>query len=424
MSHMIQKRIARTVGSAMLFFLFIILSLTLLCTAMLSRSYRGDLAEMSCAFARLSIDADAARNYLTLREMDGDYQAVLGKLQTYRENSSGAVKRISLVSFSNTTGSYIYDTGENKLGDRLEYDAYTDSVRDALMDGHESLNVYRNGSYFVYEPLRTVDDKLAGYLIIEMTDPFRTTYVILFGATAAVLVAVAAAIAFFIMRRMRRRVFQPIARFTEAAVSFTGSSEEADLTELFTDREDEIGQLGMAIQKMFVDISSGAESLNQAVHKANHDGMTQTLNKGCYLSMEEKFRRCGSICVVYFDVNNLKLMNDTLGHEQGDYVIKQAAAYIRSLLSPADYCFRMGGDEFLVVMTECSFRAIDALAEKLDADAPHILNPEEETVRCALSYGYAYAKGDYSYEALLAEAEENMYAKKAELKTLMQMPDR
>ena len=84
----------------------------------------------------------------------------------------------------------------------------------------------------------------------------------------------------------------------------------------------------------------------------------------------------------------------------------------------------MGGDEFLMVMTECTFREIDTLIEHIESDAPFILNDNSDTVKCALSFGYAYAKGEYSYEELLSEAEENMYSKKAELKNLLNMPER
>ena len=62
--------------------------------------------------------------------------------------------------------------------------------------------------------------------------------------------------------------------------------------------------------------------------------------------------------------------------------------------------------------------------EKLDRESPIILSKPEDSVKCALSYGYAYSKGDRPYDELLAEAEENMYEKKNALKKQMNMPDR
>jgi diguanylate cyclase (GGDEF)-like protein len=117
-------------------------------------------------------------------------------------------------------------------------------------------------------------------------------------------------------------------------------------------------------------------------------------------------------------------MNDTLGHENGDYVIKQAADYIKQFTDDSSFCFRMGGDEFLLVMCNCTYQHMDNVTDILDTDAPVILSHENDSVQCALSYGYAYGKDKFSYEIILAEAEENMYKKKKELKQILNMPDR
>ena len=225
-----------------------------------------------------------------------------------------------------------------------------------------------------------------------------------------------------------RRIFRPIKQITDSAVYLSGddsASEGRDASVIFnTKRRDEIGRLSSALQKIFFDMNSGAEHLSQAIYDANHDGMTQHLNKRCYHSMEESFRSCEKIFLIYFDVNNLKLMNDTNGHESGDFVIKRAADYIRSFIDHGDYCFRMGGDEFLLVMTERTLRDIDRIVDQLENDSPYILSRDNDSVKCSLSYGCAFAQGEYNYDELLAEAEENMYRKKAELKELLQMPDR
>ncbi len=425
MKNSLQKSVRRSVVAVLTFYILVSLVFAMVCSSALNRSYRSDLAESTGEFAFLTIDPDTAKDCLTLREANDEFRATQKKLADYQKKNSGSVKRISLVSFTNTAGNYIYDTGGKSLGSRFEYDEYTDSVRDDLMDGKKTWTDQRSGSIFHYRPVRTVDDRLAGYLIVELDDPFSAHHVVLISGMMALQLLIGMGLAAILLLYLKKRLFRPMQRFTQAAESIVSDEHEGITADNFSaERDDEIGQLGKALQKIFVDMSSGAENLSKAVYAANHDSMTQVLNKGSYTAMEGKFRSCGSVCVIYFDVNNLKLMNDTLGHEKGDQVIRSAAEYIRGLMTPADYCFRMGGDEFLMVMTECSYRAIDALAERLEADSPYILNPEEDKIHCALSYGYAYAKGEYSYDALLTEAEENMYAKKNELKALMQMPDR
>ena len=80
--------------------------------------------------------------------------------------------------------------------------------------------------------------------------------------------------------------------------------------------------------------------------ESEHDGLTGLYNKGKYLSMKENdFKRLNSVAVFYFDVNNLKTVNDTLGHEAGDRLITQASRSIQAIEDENIYAFRMGGDE-------------------------------------------------------------------------------
>ena len=53
-----------------------------------------------------------------------------------------------------------------------------------------------------------------------------------------------------------------------------------------------------------------------------------------------------------------------------------------------------------------------------------IVSAETDSVKCSVAYGYAYAKENYVYDQLLAEAEDNMYRKKYEIKQQLNMPDR
>ncbi|MBQ4465406.1 MAG: GGDEF domain-containing protein [Oscillospiraceae bacterium] len=285
-----------------------------------------------------------------------------------------------------------------------------------------------HGRLVAYRPVRTVDDKLAGYLIVALNSPLEMRYFPHIIGFFCVMMLIAFLGSFLMVKFFDSRFFAPIRKITKSAVFLSGddsSLEGQDVSVMFdTKRTDEIGQLSSALQNVFFHMNSGAQNLSQAIYDANHDGMTRHLNKRCYSSMIETFRKLDSICVIYFDVNNLKLMNDTLGHENGDRVITRAADYIRAFMTEQDYCFRMGGDEFLMVMTNCTFRAADKVIEQLEKDAPYLLSREDDSVRCALAYGCAFAKGEYDYDALLAEAEENMYDKKTELKALWQMPDR
>lgn len=428
MARSIRKSISFSAVLALVLFVMISFAVSYTCVRAMGAKYQRSLADSALDFAELTIDADDAKESFITRTASDDYDSVRRKLISYQENNSSAIKRISLISFSNSAGSYIYDTDGEALGTRFDYDSYTSSIKAELINGRNTIEHKDENGLTVYRPTRTVDDSLCGYIIVELHKPYEYKYFryILFTFAGLLLLSIVFVIVFVCV--LNRRFLRPIRRMTESAFYLTGddsASEGRDVSVIFdTNRNDEVGRLGEAFKKIFFNMNSGAEHLSQALYDANHDGMTQHLNKRCYHSMEEKFRNCKTIAAVYFDVNNLKLMNDTLGHEHGDYVIKAGADYIRGFIGENDYCFRMGGDEFLLIMTDCTYRYVDKIMDKLDKDSPHILSREEDSIKCAISYGCAYASGEYVYEELLAEAEENMYAKKAELKRLLNMPER
>lgn len=408
----------------MMFMLLFSFFITFSCIALLENNFQKNISDTVSDYVLNAINADDAMFSFTNRDIDSKYNETLDKLQKYKNANAECIERISLVSFSNSGGNYIFDTGGKILGDKLSYDKYLSSVKTELINGRNTWIYKKGGFSYKFVPVRTVDDKMTGYAIIKLKRNFIINYLpVIIGIYACGFIAAAILIGKF-MRYLDDRIFEPLKGYTNASLTFSGKSEKNDIISSFSSREDEIGQLGKAIQKMFIDIINSSENLVQAMFDANHDGMTGVLNKRCYHDMEESFRSHSSICVIYFDVNNLKLMNDTLGHESGDNVIKHAADYIKKLLGSKDYCFRMGGDEFLVVMTECSYRDMDAVVTKLTEDEPVILNRDSDPLKCSLAYGYAYAKGSYDFGLLLAEAEENMYAKKAKIKKLLCMPDR
>ena len=386
------------------------------CVGLTAKRFQTASARSAAEFCRLTIDADSARDYMISRKTDSDYDEILKKIQSYTESTDGLVGRISLISYGNTTAVCIFDTGGESLGKKIPYDNYTKNIKAELINNRNSFSVFRGGRVISFSPLRTIDDMPAGYVVAESGTLIPKKYIPLAVGVFLTLAIIGTVMSYLIARYINRNIFNPIetitGRLSGSGVKLKEKSEEFS----------EIDLLGSAVDSMLDLVNSGRENLSRAIYDANHDGMTQVFNKRCYSSMENSFRELNSICVIYFDVNNLKLMNDTLGHENGDIVIKRSADYIRSFMEEDDCCFRMGGDEFLLIMRGCSFRRIDSVVSKLDSDSPYLLNDEE--IKCSISYGYAYAKGVYSYEQLLSEAEEHMYSKKTQIKRILNMPDR
>ena len=172
-----------------------------------------------------------------------------------------------------------------------------------------------------------------GYIIVE-TNVRNDNIPVMIFTVGVISVFILALVSFIIVLILKKMVFNPIATFASAAAEFTGSDSEYECGEELkkkfeTGRSDEIGHLGQSLISMINVINHSRANFSTAVFDATHDGMTKTYNKRHYENKVDSFRSCSSICVIYFDVNNLKLMNDTLGHERGDYVIKKAAEYIK-----------------------------------------------------------------------------------------------
>ncbi|SFW49648.1 GGDEF domain-containing protein [Ruminococcus flavefaciens] len=428
MSRSLNKSFGLFVAVILVLFVLISFGVSYGCVHFIGSHYSERTASAALDFASLTINADNARQSFKTRIKSDDYESVQNKLAAYQRSNSDIINRISLVSFSNTAGVYIYDSGGEPLGSRLDYTSYTSSVKAELINGRNSMSHISNGRLTVYRPLRTVDDNLCGIVIVELQEPFETQYFKFIAAVFGGLLLLSLIFVLIFVLHLKKKISSPLRKISNYIDSIKKNEKEqktADASVIFDDsRNDEIGQLSASLKTLLGSIDTGERDLNQAIYDANHDGMTQHWNKRFYHSMEDSFRKCDALCIIYFDVNNLKLMNDTLGHESGDFVIKRAANYIREFLEDGDYCFRMGGDEFLIVMTKSSIRRLDKVMDKLDKDSPYILSRKSDSVKCSLSYGCSYAKGVFSYDSLLAEAEENMYMKKAELKRLLNMPDR
>ncbi len=83
---------------------------------------------------------------------------------------------------------------------------------------------------------------------------------------------------------------------------------------------------------------------------------------------EERCKRYGHpACMISLDLDGLKTVNDTLGHQAGDDLIQRAAAAIQSTIRLHDVAARIGGDEFAILATECDLRGSRELMTRLEA---------------------------------------------------------
>ena len=161
--------------------------------------------------------------------------------------------------------------------------------------------------------------------------------------------------------------------------------------------------------ELFRDINAYSRELRA---EKERDGLTGLYNKGKFMELKRSlFQNQDSLAVFNMDVNNLKQMNDTHGHEAGDRLIQKAAESLRRIEARNVLAFRVGGDEFLVAALHLSRAEAEALHRKW-ADGLAELNRRNDGVECVVACGMAYGEKGYDLDAVLAEADRRMYEDK------------
>ena len=123
--------------------------------------------------------------------------------------------------------------------------------------------------------------------------------------------------------------------------------------------------------------------------------------------------------LILIDLDNFKMLNDTLGHDMGDVLLKQVAQRLTNCVRAEDTTARLGGDEFLVVLTNLganeseSARRVDLVGEKIIADLNRNYNLNEIVYHCSPSIGVTLFQGQQTeMDALLKQADIAMYRAK------------
>ena len=115
------------------------------------------------------------------------------------------------------------------------------------------------------------------------------------------------------------------------------------------------------------------------------------------------------------DINNLKEVNDQYGHQAGDELIQAAADAMKRVFGGRGHSYRLGGDEFLVVLQNASQEAAEQLLEQLDRTIAEANRKRSFPVQIA--WGCAMAgERRIAPEQLFREADANMYRRKQGMK--------
>ncbi len=171
----------------------------------------------------------------------------------------------------------------------------------------------------------------------------------------------------------------------------------------------------------FSDITKKKLADEEIWNFANYDALTNLPNRRLFYdrltqAQKQAGRSHRLAGVLYIDLDNFKLVNDRLGHEQGDHLLVEAAKRISDCVRDIDTVARLGGDEFAVVLADLQkMSQLEKLAEKisLSLSRPYVL--QDVTIHYVTSSigGCTYPDLSSSMEDLINKADSAMYRAKA-----------
>lgn len=149
------------------------------------------------------------------------------------------------------------------------------------------------------------------------------------------------------------------------------------------------------------------------------DDLTGLYNRRGFLTLAEQQLKLArrmeiGLSLVYADLDGLKRINDTFGHDEGAAALRQTAAILGDTFRDSDIIARLGGDEFAVLVINTSDRSPRTIASRLQQKLADYNAQRTHSYALALSVGIACVRPKWpvSIEQLIARADERMYEHK------------
>lgn len=153
----------------------------------------------------------------------------------------------------------------------------------------------------------------------------------------------------------------------------------------------------------------------QLEFESSHDKLTGLYNRNQYMrDLKERYTDLENVGILFFDLNNLKEVNDKYSHKAGDRLLCMLAEVLKRARSAQCRCYRVGGDEFVLVHSDCTKKELEECRNTI---VTHLEDQgEKETVSCDVAIGSVWSQSTADFESLVAEADRRMYENKKRMK--------
>lgn len=209
-----------------------------------------------------------------------------------------------------------------------------------------------------------------------------------------------------------RRTTMPLKKLRQASREIRQGHIDADLD--IQSPVTDVRDLAIDLDLMRQELVSQASALK---HQALHDALTGLPNR---VLLEDRLqqaalkgnRKVEPFALLLMDLNRFKEVNDTLGHQAGDEVLRQAALRLRNAVRSEDTVARLGGDEFAVILYGTDNNS-DVVAESLAIEMQRAFTVGEQTLHVGASIGIShYPEQSKDAEELMRQADIAMYEAK------------
>lgn len=243
----------------------------------------------------------------------------------------------------------------------------------------------------------------------------------LFAPLAGLMVAILVAVAGLMTLLFKRKVLDRLARVEQGV----GRVRAGDFSVVAKeDGNDEIARLARAFNEMAQAVGDNTGRLEAMVRErtqtlerlAQHDPLTSVLNRRgfeeAFAREQSRALRGGKACgLIIVDLDRFKLVNDDYGHHAGDEVLIALARRMLSMLRSHDACARWGGDEFILLISDCSADSLATVAGRIATllREQAVALSDGRAVPMTASLGAAMARPEDSLTDAAARADAALY---------------
>jgi len=188
----------------------------------------------------------------------------------------------------------------------------------------------------------------------------------------------------------------------------------------YTLKDGDIVRLGTVLFKYYAHHNIDMLIVDDLYRMANIDSGTQIANKKNVieaLDSEFKYSKAYTrpLSVIYFDLDHFKKCNDTYGHNAGDFILKETAQIVKSVIRKEDIFGRFGGEEFIIILPNTDSRTALAFAERIRTTIDqHDYVFEDKTMKQTISLGVSQLNSEMAQpKDLLENADQKLYKSKS-----------